>query len=457
MPLMVTADEQPGTPWQQQLQSTFAAELNDRLRVLEQLLARLGLDNRADARSDLLDSLFREAHNLRGAAWAAEAATVERAAHALESAVEQAGRKRGVGSRPWLGALRRAVDRLHAVAVAFKEPEPGSDSGPRQSARPWSGAAQERPPAGETIRVAAGEVDVLLELAGKLVAVQQRVEQRAGELQWVARGLRARRAGSAGQALPDNPAAPLASVAERLAHELAQLGGLARALQAEVAAIRLQPAAAVFDPFVWLVRDLARATGKEAELQVEGGETVVDRQILDRLRDPVNHLLRNAIDHGIEPPHVRLAHGKPRVGRIRLSVTRTPTTVEVALEDDGVGIDPALVRASAVARGLLSLQEAAALDERAAIELIFESGLTTRFDVTDMSGRGVGMDVVRHQIQQLSGEIQTHSLLGQGTRFLMRVPDSLPPARVAGQGHPPVTGVPRRARTRTQPSHRHVA
>ncbi|MCX6020811.1 MAG: response regulator, partial [Chloroflexi bacterium] len=202
-----------------------------------------------------------------------------------------------------------------------------------------------------------------------------------------------------------------------------------RAMEDAVISVRLAPVANLFSPYERMVRDLTREMGKEVRLVQEGGDTEIDRKILENLRDPLMHMLRNAMDHGIERPEERIARGKPRQGAIRLTAAQRGNMIEIELEDDGAGLDPVRLRQSAVRKGMMTEEQAAALDERAARDLIFSPGFSTSTTVTGTSGRGVGMDVVRENVERLNGHITIASTPGWGTRFTISVPLTLATTR----------------------------
>jgi two-component system chemotaxis sensor kinase CheA/two-component system sensor histidine kinase and response regulator WspE len=201
----------------------------------------------------------------------------------------------------------------------------------------------------------------------------------------------------------------------------AQFGLLAE----RIGAARLIPLSGVLAGFPRAARDMAREQGKEVECQVRGGETGVDKSILLSLNDPLVHLVRNCIDHGIEAPAGRLEAGKPRAGRIVISARTDGDLLAVTVEDDGRGIDPAAVRAAALKKGIIGEQQAAGLSSRAAIDLIFLPGFSTRPAADENSGRGVGLDVVRKRVTALGGSVTVESEAGKGTRFTLRMPQSL--------------------------------
>ena len=209
-------------------------------------------------------------------------------------------------------------------------------------------------------------------------------------------------------------------------------------LQNGIRNARMLPVATLFELFPRMVRDLSHDHGKEIVLKVEGQETEVDRQALELMKDPLTHLLRNAVDHGIEAPEERLALGKPRHGTIRLCAEQSGNNLVLKVSDDGRGINLDTVRRVAIERGLVSSENMANLSEQEVVEFIFYSGLSTAMQTTDISGRGIGMDVVRKNLEQMRGLIQVETHLGLGTTFVLTLPLTLTTsqvllARVAGE------------------------
>jgi two-component system chemotaxis sensor kinase CheA len=193
-------------------------------------------------------------------------------------------------------------------------------------------------------------------------------------------------------------------------------------LQLAVMKTRMQPIGKVFGKFPRLVRDLARVSNKEIELLLSGEETEVDKSVVEEIGDPLVHLVRNAIDHGIEHPGDRERIGKPRGGRIGLAAYQEGDHIKIEVSDDGKGIDPAVIRAKAVEKGLLTEADSAKMDDREILGLIFIPGFSTAKEVTDISGRGVGMDVVKTSISRLNGTVEIDSRVGRGTRFSIKLP-----------------------------------
>jgi two-component system chemotaxis sensor kinase CheA len=193
-------------------------------------------------------------------------------------------------------------------------------------------------------------------------------------------------------------------------------------LQETIMKTRMQPIARVFEKIPRMVRDLCNSTGKLVTTQIEGTSTEIDRAVVDAVRDPVMHIIRNAIDHGIESPEQRRAGGKSASGRLSVRASHQGGQVTLEIEDDGRGMDPKALRIHAVRKGILSADAANRLDDREALELIFRPGFSTAAAVTDISGRGVGMDVVRTHVERAGGQVELDSLVGRGTTIRLKMP-----------------------------------
>jgi two-component system chemotaxis sensor kinase CheA len=468
-----------------ELRSAYNTELADREPVLNQLLLQLE-DAAGDevSRREAHAALYRELHTLKGAARAVELPRAERLAHALESALERVPR----GMRPpdaWFTVAFQAVDTLvnsgndgasdndwseliamlessATQAVVLRSPQPTPTAAPRST---------------ESVRVGVGKLDTLLSQAGELAVTRIRIEQRQAEARalqvqlalsrrekWGTRNLRALLRATIVQhasAALERDLQPLMNLLERaeeqtqqmlegldalaadLRRDSAQLRTVSRAIEDEVMAIRLVPVEGLFSPFERMVRDLAHTTGKDVRLVTEGAKTEIDRKIMEQLRDPLMHMVRNAVDHGIEAPDVRVARGKPRVGTVCLSAQQRANSVEVIIQDDGAGLDPSRLRATAVRMKLLSEEEAAASSDSAARELIFRPGFSTSSAVSETSGRGVGMDVVREHVVRLGGQVTLDGSAGSGTTITISVPLTLATTRaILAEQHGQVFAIP---------------
>ncbi len=298
-------------------------------------------------------------------------------------------------------------------AQSATPPQPGETAGATSVAA--SLAAPEPAAVAETMRVAVDRLDVLLDLAGELVVNRARFAQLVADLAPVFRKPAAR--------------TPEWEAHQRRYGELVesvdQLTRVVENLQRGVLGTRMVPIGPLFGRFRRSVRDIAYELGKEVVLEVVGEQTEIDKRMVDELGDPLVHLVRNAIDHGIESAEVRAAAGKPVIATLRLEASHRGNEVVIAVADDGGGIDPEKIRGRAVARGLVPAERAAALQPRELIELIWEPGFSTADAVSNISGRGVGMDIVRTRITGLSGSIEVESTLGAGTTFRIRLPLTL--------------------------------
>lgn len=212
---------------------------------------------------------------------------------------------------------------------------------------------------------------------------------------------------------------------EEMSKALGTLDMVTADLQTSVMKTRMQPVKKVFGRFPRLIRDLSRNLKKEVRLELRGEDTDLDKNLVEALADPLIHLVRNAVDHGIEPPEVRAASGKPREGHVLLSAEQEGDHILLIIQDDGAGMDPEVLRNLAVKRGMMDEEAARRLTEQECFNLIFQAGFSTKTEVSDVSGRGVGMDVVKTRITQLNGTLSIDSVLGQGTQIAIQVPLTL--------------------------------
>jgi two-component system chemotaxis sensor kinase CheA len=286
-----------------------------------------------------------------------------------------------------------------AAEEALSEPDPAAEA--PLAARPGVDA-QYVTTRSSMVRVDFSQLDHLLNLVGELVIYRTKLHQVGREM---AERLGGRDAG------------------RELGDAVQQVAAVSAQLQETVMDIRMLPIRHVFERFPRLVRDLARSQGKEIELILEGEATRIDKAIIDELGEPLVHLVRNSVDHGIEPPQARIARGKTPTGTILLSAAQESNHVVVTVMDDGAGIDAARVRKRAIARGLLKGDEQ--LSDRDAVHLIFSQGLSTAEQVTEVSGRGVGLDVVLRSIERLNGLVEVETVLGVGTKFIIQLPLTL--------------------------------
>jgi len=397
----------------------FAEEAEGRLATLGELLLEL---ERNGEDQELLSSVFREAHTLKGAAAVVGLADVLRVAHAMEEVLE--GLRRGDPATPaavdaLLGAVDgmremvpavlagedrtghadRLVAALHDPTPALEpppdpEPAPGPPPGPASAPAPGPAQPAPRRERRETVRLRVERLDELVRLVGEASAAALRV----------------------GRVVTDQLGVEPAGVPE-----LHDLSRILESLQERTLQARMVPFGTIAEPLRRTARDLARSLGKAVELELRGQETELDRGVLEQVADPMLHLVRNAIDHGIELPEARLAAGKPRYGTVRVHAAQLGSEVVVTVADDGQGIDLARVRQQAGEAG--DALDGVGDDE--AIYAIFRSGLSTAATVSEVSGRGVGLDVVRASLASVRGRVEVHSEPGTGSEFRLSVPITL--------------------------------
>jgi chemotaxis protein histidine kinase CheA len=330
--------------------------------------------------------------------------------------------------------------------VSAPSPRPSSPSG--SQGKLDEPRAERVAPADRSIRVNVEILDALGLLAGDLLVESARAGLRGEEVQ----ALFERFSRLGDQLLKLNEHGHLEAAARELATRLENdlhllrddafrftrshadglntLHGNLTQMADHVAEARLVPLASVFEAFPRAARELAHAQSKHIEMVVENTNAGVDRSLVSDLRDALVHLMRNAIDHGIEGPDLRSTLGKPETGRVRLRARADGDMLHVEVEDDGRGIDPERLRAVAVQRRLLTEQQAANLSDREAMELLFRAGFSTRDEINETSGRGVGMDVVKKKVEALGGSVAVASRIGRGTTVSLRLPQSLALMRV---------------------------
>ncbi|MEB0138618.1 MULTISPECIES: hybrid sensor histidine kinase/response regulator [unclassified Undibacterium] len=464
-----------------EMRDLFRIESGEHLQAIESGLLRME-KNPAD--SALLEELFREAHSLKGAARMLDLLDIERIFHRFEDILGHA--RSGTQDlssmlidRMYqsLEAIRRLVDEavggvaaevdVNAIVESLKPlassataaSAPGStpshstvtqaeasvEVAPTQIDELFnvsSAILNEKASAGqfviETIRVETRKLDTLMTHAGELTVAKVRIAQRHRELEelqtlWEQLGLQMRRMAF------DNPALALLSMqftasVEHLVNAAAEdstrLNFVAGELEDGIRAARLLPLSTIFSLFQTMLRKLARECKKEVTLSIEGGEIAADKRILEEIKDPLMHILRNAVDHGIESPEQRSAAGKPPCGRIQLRAQQLSSTIRIDIEDDGGGLDLAAIRRSALKKNLMPASEIAALADEQVMNLIFMPGFSTSNFISDVSGRGVGMDVVRANVVRLKGTVTVASVPGVSCRISIDLPLTLATSRV---------------------------
>ncbi len=350
----------------------------------------------------LLDALHGPGRAPGAAPAGAAAAPAAQAAGAATAGAETSAQAAGAS------ASRPASDAAPASGAAeggggrqkAQPPAGGSRGGGRGGEDGGEGAGRGRPSSGasseSTVRVDTRRLDEIMNLVGELVLVRNRLAT-----------LRS----SIGD--------------EAVSQAVANLDLVTSDLQAAVMKTRMQPIRKVFGRFPRVVRDLARSLNKEVVLELRGEETDLDKNLVEALADPLVHLVRNAVDHGIEPPDEREARGKPRAGTVVLAAAQEGDHILITITDDGRGMDPEALKRKAIEKGLIDEAAAARMDDHEAFNLIFAPGFSTKSEISDISGRGVGMDVVKNRIAQLNGTVEIDSRLGQGSEVRIKLPLTL--------------------------------
>lgn len=302
------------------------------------------------------------------------------------------------------------------------KPAPAAPAAPPAAARPAAppaaggsggddnGGAQTaggKPKVSSTIRVDHEKLDHLMNLIGELIINRNRFALLARQLE------------------DKGETVDLSEMAQHMTETTYAMARISDDLQDTIMKVRMVPVQTVFSRFPRLVRDLSRKSGKQVQLVTEGEETELDKSVVEVIGDPLVHLIRNSVDHGIEPEDARREAGKPALGTVSLRAYHRGNSVAIEVEDDGKGIDPNKMRQVAVRKGIISEEEAKALDDREAMELIFAPGFSSAETITDISGRGVGMDVVRTNIKNLKGTVSIQSTVGKGTKFILTLPLTL--------------------------------
>jgi len=438
----------------------FFDEATDRLEALAGKLVEI---ERRPGDIDLLRDVFRDMHTVKGSSAMVGLRPVNDLAHAAEDLV---GQVRDAG-RPvdgaMIDALLAALDALRAmieqarkrvpitvdptpVIARLRNPSAAVAAAPMPqpaapSATPLALAAEAR----QTIRVDFDKLDKLLNLVGELVlgrdelrgavdalgavttelAADRGVSRRVAVVRGTTGGSLARGLDTLGEEL-SRVERVLSGVTSDLDRGTDRLDAISGELREQVMRLRMVSVAGVFRKHVRTVRDLAASLGKRARLVLEGDDTELDKLLVEALDEPLMHLVRNAVDHGLENPDARAAAGKPTEGIVRLAAAHRGNTVEIRVSDDGRGLDTAKLKKKAIERGLITEEEAEEMDDRAARELIFRAGFSTAATVSEVSGRGVGMDVVRQTIiTRLKGTIDVESNVGQGSTFVLKLPLTL--------------------------------
>ena len=422
----------------QELVQDFLVETNEIIENLDHDLVELE-SNQND--SELLNKIFRGAHTMKGSSSFLGFNKLAELTHHAEDILNKLRKGEMVVTREIMDTLLEFVDktkqiindiengtdtadcssvienlklasegRLTATVKAAQAPQaaqPAAAPKPQPQAAPKQEAAKPTHQATQveqTIRVDVSRLDSLVNLVGELVLSRNMLSQIAGEL----------------ENKFENE-----YLVEQLLVATNAIGMNTTELQLAIMKTRMIAIGKVFNKFPRVVRDIARDTGKEIELIISGEETELDKQVIESIGDPLLHMIRNSCDHGVETPEVRLAKGKPRMGTVNLSAYHEGNHVVIEIKDDGAGMDPDKLKRKAIEKGVITVDEANNMDDKQAFSLIFKAGFSTAEKITNISGRGVGMDVVRTNIEKLNGIITIDSKINEGSTFYLKLPLTL--------------------------------
>jgi two-component system, chemotaxis family, sensor kinase CheA len=493
-----------------ELMEAFKAEAAEHLHAVSDGLLRMEKDPNTPDRPKVLETIYREAHSLKGAARAVGFSGIESICQTLENAL--AAWKRGDldVTAGQFDAFYRALDGIGQSIATGRElcdmtelaAQIGASGVSQPAARTAATPAPPQPSAsaeeagrkvalrsaesGGSIRVAVGKLDTLLFQAEEMLAVKQAIRHHAEALtrtaaevtlcqrRWLKGGsdvLRARPGAAPGEvraeqlrAFLDAHAASLKSLQDRVGQSIAQFRENERMTDRMIDGILenakrvvMVPSAMVLQVFPRMVRDLCHSQGKQADLAIRGEDVEVDKRVLEEMKDPLTHLLRNCVDHGLERPEERVRKGKSPAGSITVAVAQSDSrTVLIEVSDDGPGIDAAAVKAAALRMGLIAREDAERLDPKGVLQLVFASSLSTSAEVTSISGRGLGLAIVREKVEKLGGSVEIGTNPGKGTTIRMFLPLTLATFRgilveVSGQAFVvPTLDVERVARVRRE-------
>ena len=424
----------------------FVEEAADHLPRLREGLHALEQGN---ADREQINELFRAAHTLKGSSRMLKLVPITALAHSTEELLSALREGTLTITSEMTSLLNQAVDELTdfvgrlaegatgeelpeanaALCSALENAAHGQLPTQPSSPVPVAPAAAPTSPStpvseselrlSDTVRVRLNRLDDVIRLMGEVLSGHHHLHSLVDQ----ARELSA--------TLPADQQSPFQAFHRELKDSVLTHDSLMSDLHDRALQMRMLPLSVVLDPFAQMSRELAQSLGKQVDCRVRGSEIELDRQMIDRLSDPLIHLLRNALDHGLEPPAERQAAGKPPRGQLVIEARQDAGWVVIEMHDDGAGIALDAVRQKALAKQLVSEEQLNALSEQETLELIFLPGFSTKSMITDFSGRGVGMDVVKRTVvDELNGDLQLASVSGRGTRFTLRLPLSLAMMRV---------------------------
>lgn len=420
-----------------EMMKDFSSNSADIMQTLDESILRLEQD---PTNKETIEEIFRAAHTLKGAAGMFGFRAVERLMHRMENLFDNVRKGKLIPTADTIDAVLEGIDCLKKLLTAVLTQEPSgiktapiirtlelatagkstgstgkkspanSDSinsslgaqGEPSAPRSAPTASKKKTEQSETIRVDLDRLDALVNLVGELVIDRTRFQN-------IAEAIRSQ--------------APHLKAMSSITETLQQFGRHMNEIQDIIMKVRMIPVGSVFNKYPRIVRDLARQLGKDIELVIEGEETEFDKTLVEQIADPLVHLIRNACDHGIETPDLRTSSGKSKNGKVVLSARQEGNQIIIQITDDGKGMDVTKIRSKAIEKGLIKPDQQ--LTNSEIFNLIFEPGFSTAEKVTTVSGRGVGMDVVRKQIAKLKGTVEIDSNLGKGSTITIRLPLTL--------------------------------
>jgi two-component system chemotaxis sensor kinase CheA len=444
----------------------FVEEARDRVKALGAALLRL---EQAPGAADAIGEALREAHSLKGSALMLGFTDISQIAHQLEELFVASKTNPSLLRGDAFDVIFSAVDQISSrveqlahgqmsavevgdicTSLANLLPDSTTAPAPIRHDTPSSTAARSKTPElRQSLRVPIEKLDRLAHLAPEMVVQSLKAFERHTELRRLERTLsrlrdRVREARLTPEASDLDRGAQLADYADALdsvtrrmreflvsfSDDRVRLNLITEELRQNVIELTMLPVASVFDAFPRAVRDLARTFGKEIEITIRGGETELDKKIIEQIAEPLIHLVRNAVDHGIEAPTDRQRLGKSAAGHLLLSAEQQGNRILITLKDDGCGIDLRMLRAVAIQRGVAAADEIDRWSPDQLLDVVFQPGFSTRASATDVSGRGVGMDVVRSVVERLGGAVRIQSEIDKGTSITLNLPLSLALLRV---------------------------
>src|SRR3990172_940382 len=390
----------------QELIKDFVVETDEVLEGLDQCFVKL---EESPGDLGLINEIFRAVHSIKGSAGFLGFTRLVEVAHQSENVLNKLRQQEIQATSETIDIILESVDVLKVLMTEIMKQvqddrndrtENITKSQEKNPDKPVSGAGEDKE---QTLRIDTDRLDRVMDLVGELVLSRNRLSKILSDIEEIYEG--------------DEKIKTLLETSSNLSL-------ITTDLQLSVMKMRMVPIRKVFNKFPRMVRDIARKANKKINLEMHGEATEIDKSVIEELNDPLVHIIRNSIDHGIETPEDRMKKGKPEAGTIKLNACQEGNSIVIQIEDDGKGIDPAVVERKARERGLIRNNDIK-LSHKEIINYIFEPGFSTADKVTDISGRGVGMDVVKTNIGRINGIIDVNSEVGQGTQIALKIPLTL--------------------------------